>query len=118
MTRPTGRWTFGRRFRYDVELEALLTLRDSDRARWEALGPATKVKLAFYEGCKATYEDSVRAERLPAGVEGARESAIGREQAMLQAVARGAPRMAVDRDDPHEQTSDMSLSHVERTVIP
>ena len=62
MSTPTGRWTFGRKggFCYDAELEALLALRDSDRGRWEALGPAVKVKLAFYEGCKATYEDSVR----------------------------------------------------------
>ena len=57
MIPPTGRWTFGRRFRYDTELEALLALRDTDRVAWEALGPAVKVKLAFYEGCKATYED-------------------------------------------------------------
>ena len=52
MTRPTGRWSFGRKggFCYDVELEALLALREPDRARWEVLGPALKVKLAFYEG--------------------------------------------------------------------
>ena len=66
MSRPTGRWTFGRRFRYDAELETLLTLRGTDRARWEALGPAVKVKLAFYEGCKATYEDSVEEQATPA----------------------------------------------------
>ncbi len=62
MTKPTGRWTFGRRggFCYDRELEALLALRDSDRPAWEALTPAIKVKLAFYEGCKASYEDSLQ----------------------------------------------------------
>ncbi len=59
---PTGRWYFGRRggFCYDADLEALLALRHSDRAAWEALQPAIKVKLAFYEGCKASYEDSVQ----------------------------------------------------------
>ena len=62
MNTPTGRWYFGRRggFCYDAELEALLALRDSDRPAWEALKPHIKVKLAFYEGCKASYEDSVQ----------------------------------------------------------
>ena len=60
MSTPTGRWSFGRRFRYDADLEALLSLRDSDRGAWEALKPAVKVKLAFYEGCKASYEDSLQ----------------------------------------------------------
>ena len=90
MSKPTGRWSFGRKggFCYDAELEALLALRATDRARWEALGPAVKVKLAFYEGTRQVYEDSLQElEHLPAGVEGARESAIGREQAVLQPVA-------------------------------
>ena len=71
MTRPTGRWTFGRRFRYDAEIEALLALRETDRPRWEALGPAVKIRLAFYEGCKATYEDSVREQPRRSAVEAA-----------------------------------------------
>ena len=69
MTRPTGRWTFGRRFRYDVELEALLTLRETDPERWYALKPHVKIRLAFYEGCKATYEDSVREQSRRTAVE-------------------------------------------------
>ena len=57
MSKPTGRSPFGRRFRYDVELEALLTLRETDPERWYALKPHQKLRCAFYEGCKATYED-------------------------------------------------------------
>ena len=62
MNKPTGHWTFGRRggFCYDRELEALLALRDTDRAAWEALKPHVKIKLAMYEGRKASYEDSLR----------------------------------------------------------
>jgi hypothetical protein len=68
MSKPSGRWSFGRRggFCYDVELEALLALRETDRARWEALGPAVKVKLAFYEGTRHVYEDSVAEQAAPA----------------------------------------------------
>ena len=119
MTKPTGRWSFGRKggFCYDVELEALLTLREADRACWEALGPAVKVKLAFYEGTRQVYEDSLQElEHLPAGVEGVRESAIGREQAVLQPVAHDVPRTAVERDDrtdPYEQFGDRDVSHIE-----
>ena len=109
MNTPTGRWYFGRRggFCYDAELEALLALRDSDRPAWEALKPHVKVKLAFYEGCKVAYEDSLQElERLPAGVEGAWESATDRRQAVLPPIADSGPRMAVardDRTDPYEQ---------------
>ena len=60
MSTPTGRWTFGRPFRYDAELEALLALRDRDRPQWEALKPHVKIRLAMYEGCRASYEDSLR----------------------------------------------------------
>ena len=62
MNKPTGRWTFGRKggFCYDAVLEALLALRVNDRSQWEALKPAIKIKLAFYEGCKASYEDSLQ----------------------------------------------------------
>ncbi len=67
MNKPTGRWTFGRRggFCYNAALEALLALRDSDRAAWEALKPHVKNKLAMYEGWRATYEDSLQ-EQSPA----------------------------------------------------
>ena len=62
MNTPTGRWYFGRKggFCYDADLEALLRLWEADRTRWEALKPHLKVRLAFYEGCKANYEDSLQ----------------------------------------------------------
>ena len=86
MTRPTGRWSFGRKggFCYDVELEALLALREPDRARWEALGPALKVKLAFYEGTRQVYEDSIEEQAL----EVVRRDAAGDpyEEALTEAV--------------------------------
>ena len=60
MKLPVGRWTFGKPFRYDADLEALLRLRDDDPEQWYALRPHLKVRLAFYEGCKANYEDSLQ----------------------------------------------------------
>ena len=62
MNTPTGRWYFGRKggFCYDADLEALLRLREDDPEQWYELRPHLKVRLAFYEGCKATYEDSLQ----------------------------------------------------------
>ncbi len=34
MSPPIGRWAFGKPFRYDAELEALLALRDAAPQRW------------------------------------------------------------------------------------
>ena len=93
MKHPTGRWTFGKPFRYDADLEALLALRETDRARWEALKPAIKVKLAFYEGCKASYEDGVQEQLHAQALEAAVErddwtDPFGDETPVLEAVPR------------------------------
>ncbi len=65
MRQPTGRWTFGRRFRYDADLEALLALRETDRARWEALKPHAKIEVAFYEASRAMYEEQTACATAP-----------------------------------------------------
>ncbi len=67
MSTPTGRWTFGRRggFCYDAELEALLALRETDRARWEGLKPHLKVTCAFYEASRAMYEEQTACATAP-----------------------------------------------------
>ena len=57
MSQPTGRWTFGKPFRYDADLEVLLALRADDPEQWYALKPHEKVRCAFYEASRAMYEE-------------------------------------------------------------
>ena len=87
MSPARRRWTFGQRWRFDPEIEALLALRETDQGRWEALKPHLKLLCAFYEGYKANADEPC----LPVAVEGARESASDRKQALGGTVASADP---------------------------